>query len=97
MRKIADVVPPKLRAAARRDMQEMIKKLGRTTFPVELWIDENDLLRRERYFFSAPEDKLEMTMTAEFFDYGTPVDVEPPPADDVYDATAQLEGELDTP
>jgi hypothetical protein len=54
-----------------------------------LWIGDDKLVRRVRieYHFEIPgqEDKAKFAMTMEFFDFGAPVDVSPPPAKDVQD------------
>jgi hypothetical protein len=47
--------------------------------PVELWIDEESRLRRITIDYREGDDSA-MTMTAELFDYGIEVDVEPPDA-----------------
>ena len=57
-------------------------------FPVDVWIDEDDLPRRMRMemgslFAAAGLGDATMTMTMEFFDYGEPVDIEVPSADEV--------------
>lgn len=47
--------------------------------PVEVWIDEDGLVRRIEF------DDDSGTGTFEFFDFGADVDIEPPPADEVVD------------
>lgn len=50
------------------------------TAPIEVWIDENGLVRRIWF-----EDG-GSTGTLEFFDFGLAVDIQPPPADQVEDS-----------
>jgi hypothetical protein len=47
------------------------------TGAVDVWIDADELVRRVRY------DSAALTTTIEFFDFGVPVVVEPPPASEV--------------
>ena len=47
------------------------------TTAVDVWIDDDGLVRRIRM------DQLALVVNVEFFDFGIPVDVEPPPADQV--------------
>lgn len=82
---------------ARVDLQELAKQLppeqrrdgdaaelwGTRFVPVELWIDDESRLRRITFVERNDEGPEAMTMTAELYDYGVEVDVEPPPADDV--------------
>jgi hypothetical protein len=83
-------VPPRLRDA----VDELAGKVG--AVPVDLWIDGDGLLRRQQMemdFASfvpgaggatgATGAAPNMKMTLEFFDFGTPVSVEAPPADQV--------------
>jgi hypothetical protein len=70
---------------------EMVEKLGATKLPVEVWIDDKNRVRR--YAMDAtvpvPEDAPEMpeggemqtSIVAEYYDFGTPVDVQAPPPD----------------
>lgn len=92
--KLADVVPESLRPLMRKETKQMVEDLGGSTFPLELWIDEDNLLRRERAFMTIHEDdeKVATTWTAELFDFGADVDIEPPPEDETHDLTDELPG-----
>lgn len=59
-------------------------------FPLDLWIDGDGLVQRMAMTMTGEdvesEDEFEaMTMTFDFFDFGQPVTIEPPPADQVTD------------
>jgi hypothetical protein len=96
LRKLTDMAPPEARSTMRRLNQKMIDDLGGPTYPIELWIDGDDLLRRERHVTtkSQPgvEGKFKATSTSEFFDYGTEIVIKPPPEEDVHDLTDETEG-----
>jgi hypothetical protein len=91
LRKYPDRLPEKDREQARVAVEKLIDQTGSATYPMDLWIDEDDLVRRVRiaYEFEVPgqEDGADFRMTMEFYDYGTPIDVAPPPAEDVQDLT----------
>ena len=77
---------------------EQLGDIGDAEIPVDVWIDGDDLPRRMAIDMgggvrrrSAGEDAA-MTMTMEFFDYGEPVDIEIPPADEVTPFTEVLGG-----
>lgn len=92
VRKLPEVVPAKLRPLMRKATKEMVDGLGGPTYPIELWIGEDDLVRRERHFMTIREDgeRVKATMTMEMFDFGARVEVEPPPDKDVHDATDEI-------
>jgi len=72
---------------------------GEVAFPIDAWVDGDDLLRKMAVEVDlsalagglVPGDELppglSFAMTMEYFDYGVPVDVRPPPANDVTDFT----------
>lgn len=59
--------------------------------PVDVWVDADNLVRRMTMELSfvgpgGEQDRFEGVIDLELFDYGTAVDVQPPPAADVVDA-----------
>lgn len=80
--------------------------LPETSFPMDLWIDDDGLVQRMAMEVTAEdvaesagegtEDFQSMTMTFDFFDFGQPVTIEAPPADQVTDF-ADMEGAFGTP
>jgi hypothetical protein len=76
-------------------------KLGVTTIPTETWIDGDGRVRKLSITMdlskasgdaAAAAQAGPVTMTMEFFDYGSPVKIEAPPADQVTDLTSQFVG-----
>jgi hypothetical protein len=93
VRKSAEQAAGSLDAETRRALQESVDRLveltGTKVMPMDVWIDEEGLARRISMSFdmNVPEatEKMRMEMSMEFFDFGTAVDVNPPPADEVLD------------
>ena len=83
-------------------LQQQLEMLGTSQVPMDLWIGEDGLLRRQEVTMdlsnvdpgAASPDQVptSMFMRMELFDFGTPVDVEPPPADQVTDMTDLQQG-----
>ena len=89
LRKYPDRLPEGQREQARVAVERIVDMTGSPTYPMTLWIDDDELVRRVRteYEFEArgQEQKSSFSLTMEFFDFGTAVDVKPPPAKDVQD------------
>lgn len=51
--------------------------------PVDVWVDDRLRLRKVQFVADSPERPSQVTLRVELFDYGTPVKVTPPEADDV--------------
>ena len=75
---------------ARRTYEKMTEGLRAEEIPTEVWIDEEGRVRRYEMTMPVPlpegtpptgQDDPTMTTTAEYYDFGTPIDVEPPPED----------------
>ena len=75
---------------ARRAFEKATEALRTEKIPTEVWIDEEGRVRRYEMIMpmALPEGESPtgegdptMTMTAEYYDFGTPVNVEPPPED----------------
>lgn len=93
-----------LGAGAREDYDEMVEGLGTSKLPVEVWIDEQNRVRRYALDVSVPEntaspgaseedDRVSTRMVIEYHDFGTPVDVQVPPQDQTTDGSKLLAGE----
>jgi hypothetical protein len=85
----------KLVPAAQRDeagtmVEGMLEQLGSTELPVDVWLDEQGLVRQLEMSFSAAQpgttESAEASVMFELYDYGEDVEVELPRADDVVDA-----------
>ncbi len=79
-------VPPATRDGLHKLLDGLAGSLAKV--PTDIWIDAQGRLRKMRMeidfgsmFGSSPQNSLEMVMTMELYDYGTPVHVEAPPAD----------------
>jgi hypothetical protein len=78
-----------MREQLKAEIERMKAQTGLEALPVEVWIDEDNLLRRMRMDFSlaAEGERVRMEMTTEFFDFGVDVDAAPPSADQTVDIT----------
>ena len=96
IRRYPDRLPPAQREQARVAVEKLVQQTGNDSYPMTLWIGEDDLVRRVRieYDFELPgqDKKAEYSMTMEFFDFGAPIDVSPPPAKDVQDLAQLAQG-----
>ena len=74
-------------AEMREALTQAIKASGSKSVPVNAWIDSAGLLRRVRYSYGGSEQtgSLSSSITVDFYDFGTTVEVRPPPADQVTD------------
>jgi len=100
-KKIVDNMPAeqrsKLTADALDALQKTYAKLGSTKIPMDVWIDRDGLLRRMKLKMdtssmlgaaggsAAGVSAGAMELTMDVFDYGTPVHIEAPPADETGD------------
>jgi hypothetical protein len=90
LREYPELVPESERDAARETVERLIDLGGAAEFPVDVWIDDRDLIRRMRVELPmeiAGAGKLEMAIDYELYDFGIPVDVAPPPEGEVADIT----------
>ena len=80
------------REKARKGMNWMLEQLGSDGVPFEVFVDDDGLLRRMTMDMSMTIEGEQMTMSmrTDYFDFGVDVDVQPPPARDVTDATDLL-------
>lgn len=79
----------------RNDARRALGMLGSTTIPLDVWVDAQGRARRltvhaDTSTFGTSGSAF--TMTVEVYDFGTSVDVQPPPADDTIDLTALYGG-----
>lgn len=86
--KLTRLVP----ADRRRALGGMLAQAGLAEIPLEVWIDAEQRLRKLVLAVDAtPQgsgERLEASLTMELFDYGAPLALELPPADEVVDASA---------
>lgn len=81
------------RAKARKGMKWMLDQLGSDSVPFEVFVDDDGLLRRMTMDMSMAleGEQITMALRMDYFDFGVEVDVQAPPARDVYDATDTLQ------
>jgi hypothetical protein len=81
------------RKKARTEVESLLDKASSATFPFEVFIDDEGLLRRLTMTMSmeVEGERLEMTMQMDYFDFGVDVDVKAPPAAAVQDVTDELQ------
>lgn len=88
LQKALDAAPSELRDSLR----SKLRQLGTGSVPVDVWLDAQGRLRRESV--SLHTAKADVKVRIGFSDFGAPVDVKAPPADEVLDMGAQLGGLL---
>jgi LppX_LprAFG lipoprotein len=86
----------KVPAAQRAAVRKAMKQIGMSTIPVDVWVDGKGLLRQESLSLTMGQglQNATMKMTYDMHDFGQPVNVEVPPADQVFDALSALKGGL---
>jgi LppX_LprAFG lipoprotein len=84
LQRLADKDP-----ALKGTVDALIAQAGLTRIPVEVWVDDENFVRRMKQSFEGatfgPGMQLDMTMTTELYDFGSDVKVEVPSPDDVVD------------
>jgi hypothetical protein len=89
LRRYPDVMPEDQRDAARQGVERLIELTGQSEFPMDVWIDGDERVRRMTWKQSIRQGPVDMKMdvTAEYVRFGVPVDIDPPDDGDVFDAT----------
>jgi LppX_LprAFG lipoprotein len=64
-------------------LRRVIQSSGTKTLPIDVWVDSQGLVRKVLYAQRAGANNVRVTM--DLHDYGKPVTVKPPPADEVVD------------
>ena len=90
MRKVMNLLaaraPAGQRAAVRSSYQHVIDQTGITTYPMDVWVDDQGLVRQMHMQMPVATSGGEnMDMTMQLSDFGAPVKVSPPPASQVTD------------
>jgi hypothetical protein len=77
------------KGAAADALQRLIDLGAPAQYPADVWIDQAGLVRQYKtnYDMSTGGKAMSVSMTTGMSDYGTPVEVSAPPADQVFDAT----------
>ncbi len=92
----ANLVAPSQRAVAARGVATLEAALGSHTMPIDAWVDDHNLVRRMSFSFQecVENQKLNLGMTMDFYDYGPQTPVQVPSAADAYDVTPLLTAAL---
>jgi hypothetical protein len=73
--------------ATKRSLERLVGLSGARAFPVDVWIDGDKRVRRQRTAFGLPQGGGSGEVTMDFVAFGVPLDVGAPPSDEVFDAT----------
>jgi hypothetical protein len=99
MRSAIERAPAARREEAERSVEKIIDITGTDGFPMEVWIDDEKLVRRIRMEMTlnnpALGGKMDMDMTMEMFDYGKPVSIDVPSDDEAEDLTDMVAQQLE--
>jgi len=89
LRRSVEQLPESQREAARRGIDRVIAVTGQEKLPFDVWIDDDDRVRRfEMDQTMKPGGvELKMHMTLEYVRFGVPVEIDLPADDEVFDAT----------
>jgi hypothetical protein len=96
--KFVDQVPDQFRSQARSMVEQLTQKTGVSSFPVEVWVDAQNRVRRFDMSLTLSESGqgLTVAMQVEMFDYGQTPAVEAPAAGETYDLTQAALSRLGT-
>jgi hypothetical protein len=83
-----------MREQLEAEIERMKRQTGLETVPMDVWLDEDDLVRRLRMQLTFPVEgeQAGMDMKLDFFDFGVDVRIAPPPASETVDITALAGG-----
>jgi hypothetical protein len=80
-----------------RAMRKYLRLMGIKTYPVDIWVDRDGVVRRlgiELEYKLPDGEYVKMKLSEEYYDFGVAVSIEPPPAKRVLDVTPRR-GRLD--
>ena len=88
--KLTELVPAEQREAL-GGVDETARQAGITELPIDVWIDADKRIRKLAIELDAKmpgsDESLEASFVIELYDYGTPLELDLPPADQVADAS----------
>ena len=89
LRRYPDLVTGAQRGAAGASVERLIAQTATGTVPVDIWIDEDELVRRvsQKLSLKTPGGPTVIEQRFEFYDFGTAVHIAVPAADEVTDVT----------
>jgi hypothetical protein len=71
-------------------MRKYLRLMGVKTYPVDIWVDRDGVVRKlaiEMEYKEPDGEYVKMKVSEEYFDFGVPVEIKPPPAKQVLDVT----------
>jgi hypothetical protein len=71
-------------------MRKYLRLMGVKTYPVDIWVDRDGVVRKlaiEMEYKVRGGEYVKMKVSEEYFDFGVPVEIKPPPAKQVLDVT----------
>lgn len=80
---LEEQAPPGKEAEWAAYVQTLRDRLGLAFIPVEVWVDDEGLVRRFNHEYGFSTEGTTAVVTTELFDFGTPVNVSAPPPDQV--------------
>jgi hypothetical protein len=93
----AATVAPAHRATAQRYADALQRITGRSTLPIDVWVDAQQRVRRIslQIHMCTKQGHFNESMTMDLYDYGRqPAVVKPPPASEVTDITSELKSQI---
>jgi hypothetical protein len=89
LHKVIDQLPSSDRGAAQAAIDKMISELGAGSIPVQVWVDAQQMVRKMEIAFplTAGGQRLESSVTLEFFDFGPTPAVQAPAASETYEVS----------
>ena len=87
------------RQEARTVAEELKKQAGVEAVPIEVFVDDDGLLRRMvmKISFVTEGEKVSMEQLSDYYDFGVEVDVEAPPASQVFDLSGAVGASRSSP
>lgn len=75
--------------ATKRSLERLVRLSGARTIPVDVWVDDDKRVRRQRTAFGPVPQGAGGSgeITVDFVAFGVPLDVDPPPGGEIFDAT----------
>ena len=80
----------KAKGKAAKTLRKMVKLTGVSTYPFDVWIDKQGLVREDYYSQPLGPETPGITITEFDYDYGPKVPIEAPPSDKVFHATKHV-------
>ena len=90
LKKFPSAVPPEERDRAQQSIDALLEQTGgKSEIPTEVWIDDEDLVRRQKldFDFETQGQKVGFSFTINMKEFGVSGNFDPPPADEVADIT----------